>query len=155
MKVLTMHTYSPKEPSAVIRSVLETLQAGQTETWNLIYLLLPVERKYVFTAKATNKEVPVAAWRTVHSDAITGAFLNPHNHPNSERTVARLLRGPAEHFVDWASNTPVASMLPIHKVDPDWVATARSRLPKCVGYKPERTIADLGLAASALAKFKL
>jgi hypothetical protein len=156
LKTIDMHTYSPKEPTPAIQCILDALATQHGETWNLIYLLLPVERKYVFTVDRRFKEVPTACWKTTHCDIVTGQFLNPYEHrTDRHRTVATLLRGPAEDFVDWATNTPAATKLPIHQVLPDWVTTVQGRLGKCAGYKPAPELTDVSQASNLLAKFKM
>lgn len=68
---------------------------------------------------------------------------------------AHLLQGPAQDFVDWASNCAIADKLPVHALMPDWVATAQSRLHLCVGYQPEKTMDGIDDAVEFLGMFKL
>lgn len=100
-----------------------------------MFLLLPVERRYVFTA-GPNIAIPAACWRTVNCDLITGEFVNPFDaEPSSSRgDVAHLLQGPAQDFVDWASNCAIADKLPVHALMPGLATffTAQSRAsPVC------------------------
>jgi aminopeptidase C len=82
--------------------------------------------------------------------------VNPFDaEPSLRRTVAHLLQGPAQDFVDWASNCAIADKLPVHALMPDWVATAQSRLHLCVGYQPEKTMDGIDDAVEFLGMFKL
>ena len=156
MKTTDILSYSRKPPNPAFQAILDALSSSQQETWNLMFLLLPVERRYVFTAGPNIKHIPAACWRTVNCDLITGEFVNPFDaEPSLRRTVAHLLQGPAQDFVDWASNCAIADKLPVHASMPDWVATAQSRLHLCAGYQPEKTMDGIDDAVEFLRMFKL
>lgn len=156
MKTVDIHNYSRKAPKPVLQAVLDALRSSRQETWNLMFLLLPVESRYIFTTGPNIKHVPVACWRTVNCDLITGEFVNPFDaEPSRSRTVAHLLQGPAQDFVDWASNCAIADKLPVHAFMPDWVATAQSRLRLCTGYRPEKRMDGMDEAVELLVKFRL
>ena len=156
MKTTDILSYSRKPPNPAFQAILDALSSSQQETWNLMFLLLPVERRYVFTAGPNIKHIPVACWRTVNCDLITGEFVNPFDaEPSLRRTVAHLLQGPAQDFVDWASNCAIADKLPVHALMPDWVATAQSRLHLCADERPEKLMQGIDDAVELLAMFKL
>lgn len=156
MKVADTQSYSRKPPTLAFQAILDALRSSQQETWNLMFLLLQVERRYVFTTAPNLKHVPAACWRTVNCDLITGEFVNPFDaEPSHRRTVAHLLQGPAQDFVDWASNCAIADKLPVHHFMPDWVASAQSRLLLCAGYRPEEPMDEMDEAVELLAKFRL
>ena len=50
MKTTDILSYSRKPPNPAFQAILDALSSSQQETWNLMFLLLPVERRYVFTA---------------------------------------------------------------------------------------------------------
>ncbi len=155
LKTADILNYSRKPPTLAFQAILDALSSSRPETWNLIFLLLPVERRYVFTTSPNIKHVPVACWRTVNCDLITGEFVNPFDaEPGRRRTVAHLLQGPAQDFVDWASNCAIADKLPVHAFMPDWLATAQSRLHLCAGYRPEKALDGMEDAIALLSQFK-
>jgi len=157
-----MTTYSPNPPPPNIKTVLDALGCSRDETWNLMFLVMPVEERYLFTGDPMRKFIPTACWRTVHCDYTTGKFLNPFDAgyeqgPSPRRSIKHLLSGPPDHFVAWASNSPIVAHLPLSELlpAPVWVATAQSRLKLRNHRELQVEPADLAQAQSLLSKFTL
>lgn len=147
------YRYSPK-PLKFYTSVLEPLESLKDEAWNLLYLVANMEDKMRFT-KGRHR-IPAECWITVHCNLATGVFSKMPN----EMSIGKLLRLPAQEFVDWAKNSPIAATLPIAKEVPNWVEVAQSRVHLC-SYHPESgkltafdDIQDLVQANALLQKFR-
>ena len=157
-----MMIYSPNPPPPNIQTVLDSMGCSRDVTWNLMFLTMPVEARYMFTENPVRKFVPTACWRTVHCDYTTGQFLNPFDAGYEQgsaprRSIKHLLSGPPDHFVAWASNSPIVAHLPLSELlpAPVWVATAQSRLELCAHREVESEPTDMQQAQELLAKFTI
>lgn len=157
-----MTTYSPNPPPLNVQTVLDALGCSREETWNLMFLVMPVEDRYLFSDDPARKFIPTACWRTVHCDYTTGKFLNPFDAgyeqgPSPRRSIKHLLSGSPDHFVAWASNSPIVEHLPLSELIPApvWVATAQSRLKLCAHREVQAEPTDMQQAQALLAKFTI
>lgn len=116
--------YSPK-PLKLYTAAIDALDYFKDEAWNLLYLVADMEDKGRFT-KGRHR-IPAECWRTVLCDMRTGVF----NKTPDPMSVGRLLHLPAQEFVDWAMNSPIAAKLPIASQVPNWVEVAQSRVHLC------------------------
>ena len=57
MKTTDILSYSRKPPNPAFQAILDALSSSQQETWNLMFLLLPVESRYVFTRNLLEGDV--------------------------------------------------------------------------------------------------
>lgn len=144
--------YSPK-PLKLYTSAIDILESFKDETWNLLYLVADMEDKARFT-KGRHR-IPAECWRTTHCDMRTGAF----NKVPGPMSVGRLMHLPAQEFVDWARNSPVAATLPIASQVPNWIEVAQSRVHLCRTHPDAGkltaldNIEDTTLAQNLLSKF--
>lgn len=150
---MDIHCYSPR-PQSDYRSAYENISIFKHESWNLLFLTVNMDKRYPYSDAVG---LVTAIQRTVACDFRTGEQVNPLTEPHRQ-LVAGLLRGSPHHFYAWALNNPVFEQLPITLERPDWLKSAKRRLPRCAPHPDDahfmldEGVTDLRMARVLLGK---